>query len=209
MTAAEIQEFVQSGQQADTTFYTRSTELVARELLGALFIHHGTEGVLVARIVETEAYLAYSDEASHSYRGKTNRNASMFEQGGLLYVYKIYGIHHCINVVTETKGNGCAVLIRSMEPLLGIQQMKQMRGDKKIHELCKGPGNLARAFGFTIAHDAQPLTEDTTLIVPLPLNTQEQIITTPRVGIRKAADKPLRFLLKGNQWVSRPDIIPI
>lgn len=204
MTTTEILAGINAGQRFPPTFYCQKTEQVAQMLLGAIFVHHKNGVKLAARIVETEAYLAENDEASHSYSGKTDRNATMFAEGGILYVYKIYGLHHCINVVTETKDRGCAVLLRAMEPLSGLEQMESARGKKPLYELCKGPGNLAKAFGFTIAHDRHPLDSETIYIVPLPLNKTECIISTPRIGISKATDKLLRFLINVSPCVSRP-----
>lgn len=200
----KIMALINSGQRLDTSFYCRATSMVAQDLLGTVFIRHINGMMLAARIVETEAYLAETDEASHSFGGRTKRNASMFERGGVLYVYKIYGIHHCINVATEEQGKGCAVLLRAMEPIAGIPQMQAARGKKPLHKLCQGPGNLAKAFGFTIADDACPLDSDTTYLIHQSLKKTECIIVTPRIGISKALDKPLRFLIKTNPCVSRP-----
>ena len=131
-------------------FYIRDTETVARELVGKVIVKKLNTGEILAGMInETEAYLANDDLASHSATGKSQRNAPMFEDGGIIYVYKIYGIHHCLNIVTEKTGVGSAVLIRAIEPLLGIEKMKEFRNTDNINKLCLGPGNVAKAFTFS------------------------------------------------------------
>jgi DNA-3-methyladenine glycosylase len=111
-------------------FFARATEKVARDLLGAVLVRRVGDTVLAGRIVETEAYLAEDDAASHSFRGRTRRNEAMFGEAGTLYVYRIYGVHHCANIVTEDAGRGAAVLLRALEPLAGIEWMqKEQRGN--------------------------------------------------------------------------------
>ena len=131
-------------------FFLQKTEVVARSLLGKVLVKKVRNNFLAAMISETEAYLSENDSASHSAAGLTKRNSAMFREGGILYVYKIYGVHHCINFVTEGDGIGAAVLIRSAIPILGINEMKINRKTDKLDNLCKGPGNLAKAFGFTL-----------------------------------------------------------
>ncbi len=172
----------------------------------------------MAQIVETEAYLSKDDLSCHASVGKTKRNAPMFENGGILYVYKIYGIHHCINFVTEKAGKGSAVLIRAAEPLLGIVKMYENRGwDKKkgtgrrekgvknvdIFNLCKGPGNLAKALGFTIDDNFKSLNSPDLFIQKVNLPKEIKIGVSKRIGITKSSELQLRFFIKGNPCVSR------
>jgi DNA-3-methyladenine glycosylase len=177
-------------------FYLQRTEIVAKELLGKILVFRDLAG----KIVETEAYIPENDEANHSARGKTKRNAAMHEEGGILYVYKIYGVHHCINVVTEVKDKGCAVLIRALQPLVGIDLMKKNRKKNKIEELCKGPGNVAKAFGFTTDDNYNSLLSDDLYIVDN-LDDRE-IVADKRIGISKAIDLPLRFYYANDPYVS-------
>lgn len=179
---------------ATQKFYTQPTEVVAKKLIGSLFftlIKEQHRKVLL-RIVETEAYLSYGDEASHSFRGKTNRNSAMFEMGGILYVYKIYGIHHCINVVTEGEGIGSAVLIRAMECI---------ESEEYFHpETFRGPGKLAKNLGYSLEQNKLSLCNDEpTIYLP---KFDVPVRTTPRIGISKSKDMPLRFCLEGSRFVS-------
>lgn len=175
------------------------TPEVARRLLGMFLVHEGPRGSrggsTVGRIVETEAYLADGDAASHSARGKTARCASMFLPAGHAYVYLIYGMHLCFNVVTAAEGVGEAVLIRALEPVQGVELMVSRRGRPAGRGLCDGPGKLCQAMGIEFAHDgcelargplrlAQPVAGSTPL---------ERVEVTPRIGITKSAELPLRF----------------
>lgn len=179
-------------------FYLQKTESVARQLLGKIFV----SGNISGRIVETEAYLPHDDYANHSASGKSLRNAAMFEEGGILYVYKIYGIHHCINIVTEKNDLGCAVLIRAIEPINGIEIMQANRGIENLDLLCKGPGNLAKAFGFNINYNFQTLLNEQIYIYDDESESTFDIITDKRIGISKSADLMLRFYLADNSFVS-------
>jgi DNA-3-methyladenine glycosylase len=167
-------------------FYDRSTEAVARELLGAVLLGRRRRRWVAAQIVETEAYVS-SDEASHAYRGPTARNRSMFAGPGRLYVFRIHQVH-CANAVTRS---GEAVLLRAGEPLL------------RPAPPMNGPGRLAAAFGLTLRQDGDDLVTGPLRIVP-GVAPVERVITLPRVGLGKARDRPLRFVLFGNPWVSRP-----
>lgn len=176
-------------------FYEQSPEIVARALLGCTLVRHIGNDKVSGLITETEAYLAEGDAASHSFRGKNSRNASMFARAGTLYVYKIYGIHHCINVATEAEHCGAAVLIRACTPLSGIQIMKQFRGKEVPQErLCSGPGNLAKSFGFTLDDDGKSFVSNDLYILPSS-DTKLSFQATPRIGITKNADALLRFVL--------------
>lgn len=171
------------------TFALPAPEL-APLLLGASLTVRGCTG----RIVETEAYTP-DDPASHSFPGPTKRNAAMFGPPGHAYVYRIYGLHWCLNVVGLP---GHAVLIRALEPLAGLEAMQARRGPGK--PLCKGPGMLAEALGITGADDARPFGPPD---FSLTLNPPETYLTGTRIGITKAADWPLRFGLSGSRHLSR------
>jgi DNA-3-methyladenine glycosylase len=156
------------------------------------------------RIVETEAYLGPDDPASHGYQARrTRRNASMFEPPGTAYVYFTYGMHWCLNVVTERTGFPAAVLIRALEPLEGLPTMRRRRRRSGDQELCSGPAKLCQALGVSGREDGVPLTRGRLRIVRPPSRQRHAIIVTPRIGISRAVDWPLRFLLEGSPWVSR------
>ncbi len=181
-------------------FYLMDTIDIAMELVGCTLVRTLDDHLLSGRIVETEAYLPENDTASHSYKGKSKRNTSMFEKGGILYVYLIYGVHHCINVVTENEGKGTAVLIRAIEPIFGIEIMQKNRGESSIFKLCRGPGNLAKAFKFDLKDNFSSLTSNSLYILPKEENVE--IETSERVGITKSADLKLRFFEKHSKFVS-------
>lgn len=185
-------------------YYARDATIVARELLGTVLVRRMSHGEsLAAVIVETEAYLPHGDDASHAARGQTRRNGSMFATGGTLYVYKIYGVHHCINAVTEDIGIGSAVLIRAALPFAGIENMQQRRGENTpVTALCRGPGNLAHAFGFTTADDGISLCSSEAFISALPDIPLPDICVSARIGITKSADLSLRFYVGGSPFVS-------
>ena len=178
-------------------FFRASTPEVARRLLGCLLVHDSPEGRTAGRIVETEAYLSQGDEASHSARGETARCASMFLGPGHAYVYLIYGMHHCFNVVTARAGVGEAVLVRALEPVEGLELMQRRRKGRRREELCSGPGRCAQAMGLDRRHDGLDLAAGALRIEPRPRGWSPPTIeVTPRIGIRKAADLPLRFVTR-------------
>ena len=190
-------------------FYEQDTVTVAEDLLGCLLIHREEAGTTMGWIVETEAYLR-GDPAAHSFRGKTARNQTMFGPAGHAYVYRIYGLHTCVNVVTGPAGAGEAVLVRALEPAGGTDLMRARRGTDDLFALASGPGKLTQALGITMDLDGTSLSEDPLLVwspESLPGRRPEgptgEIVQTTRVGITKAADLPLRFYLKGNRYVSR------
>jgi len=174
-------------------FFDREVTRVARELLGATFLVDGVGGV----IVETEAYHP-TDPASHSFRGPTPRNASMFAGPGRVYVYRSYGIHWCLNFVCA---GAAAVLIRAIEPMAGLETMAARRGVAAPRALCSGPGKLGEALGITGALDGLML--DGPPFTLLPAATPPPAAIGPRIGISKAVDVPWRFGVAGSPYVSR------
>lgn len=181
-------------------FYERSTVEVARELLGKILVHGKTAG----RIVETEAYLGGDDLASHSARGITDRTRVIFGPPGHAYVYFIYGMYECLNLVAEPEGKAGCVLIRALEPLGGIEIMRQRRpAARKPEDLASGPGKLTLAMGITRAQNGADVTRGA-LVVRRPASGQAiDIVTTARIGITLCADWPLRYVIRGNPFVSR------
>ncbi|HSV46334.1 MAG TPA: DNA-3-methyladenine glycosylase [Ramlibacter sp.] len=174
-----------------------SSDEVARALIGATLMVDGAGG----RIVETEAYDG-QDPASHSYAGPNARNASMFGPPGRAYVYRSYGIHWCLNFVCREAGHGAGVLIRALEPLQGIEKMRERRGMESLRLLCAGPGRLGQALGITRALDGLRLDQPPFQV--LAGDGGVQVVRGPRIGISKAAEQPWRFGLAGSPFVSRP-----
>ena len=188
------------------SFFARDTERVARELLGTMLVSTIGGERTSGRIVETEAYIGPHDPASHGAErvGRTARNASMFGAPGLAYVYRIYGVHWCLNAVTEDFDYPAAVLIRALEPLEGIHVMRRRRGENlRDRDLLSGPGKLAQAFGINGAMDAHPLDEPPLWIEAGTRIAAKDVACGPRIGITKAADWPLRFCVAGSAWLSR------
>lgn len=188
--------------QLDKDFYLRPTEDVARALLGKVLVHEGTAGVTTGRIVEVEAYLYHDDAACHASRGQTARNAPMFGPPGTAYVYLIYGIHYCFNVVTGLEGEGEAVLVRALEPLTGMEIMAQRRGTNEPKKMANGPGKLCRAMAITKAHNGHDLNRSPLYLADDGFAVSE-VVTTTRIGISVATDLPLRFYLANNPFISR------
>jgi DNA-3-methyladenine glycosylase len=170
---------------------------VARDLVGWTLLVDGIGGV----IVEVEAY-APDDPASHSYNGRTPRNAVMFGPAGHLYVYRSYGIHWCANVVCGDDGVGEAVLLRSVEPISGIEEMRARREVDDSRLLASGPGRLTQALGLTHEHDGADLTRPPFAFVPPPASVD--VTTSTRVGITRAVERRWRYSLTGSTFVSRP-----
>jgi len=174
-------------------WFERDTITVARELVGTILVRRSASGrILAARIVETEAYLP-DDPASHSWPGITARNRAMFAAGGCLYVYRIYGVHRCVNIVTDREGIGAAVLVRAAEPLIGIEEMAERRTRSLPRErLLSGPANLARCFGFELDDNRRSCCGEGTWILPSVVQLSA-IGISPRVGITRGKELLLRF----------------
>jgi len=175
-------------------FFDRPADMVAPELIGMTLLVDGVGGVLV----EVEAY-DQTDPASHSFKGPTPRNAAMFGPPGHAYVYKIYGMHWCLNFVCQP---GSAVLIRALEPLHGVDVMQQRRGGLASRQLCSGPGKLCQALAITRDHDGMPLDA-----APFRLSASPDahpVATGPRIGITKGVDTPWRFVRPGSPFLSKP-----
>jgi DNA-3-methyladenine glycosylase len=189
----------------------KDTVTVAKAILGACLVHDSPQGRTAGRIVEVEAYLFDGDPACHAHKGKTKRNAAMFGPPGHAYIYFIYGMYHCFNVVTAPEGVGEAVLIRALEPLEGVPLMEKRRRTRHVKDLCSGPGKLVLAMGMKPHLNGCPLYRGPLTIrsadtCPAPHSLGEAAVAAaPRIGIKKAADLPLRFYLQGNPFVSRLD----
>lgn len=173
----------------------------APALLGCMLVHDTPEGRTAGIIVETEAYTA-SDAASHSYRGQSQRNEVMFGPPGHLYVYFTYGMHYCINIVTGQKGNGEAVLLRALEPVEGLDLMKQRRKKTDNLELTNGPAKLTQAMGISREQNGQSLLTKGNLQL-MPGIQPVEVTQTIRIGISQAKDMPWRFYISGNLFVSK------
>jgi DNA-3-methyladenine glycosylase len=185
-----------------------SPEKVARLLLGKLLVRRQGRQILAGRIVETEAYLGFDDPASHSFSGKTARTAVMFGPPGYAYVYFIYGMHYCLNVTCEPEGHAGAVLLRALEPLVGLEQMAKFRDlppDAKPRMLTSGPARLCEALDVNRVRDNAKnfLDEASDLQLRDDGFKISGIAVSRRIGITKAADRELRFAVVGNSFVSR------
>ena len=186
-----------------STFYDRTTPIVARELVGKALLLRQDDQWLGGWIVETEAYLDSGDPASHSARGLTASNASMFASPGTLYVYPIHA-KYCLNAVTQCQGEGAAVLIRAIEPIWGIQAMQHSRGYQDLRRLTRGPAMLCQALGVTHGDDGRCLISDQGLgIFNSPTAPERRVRSTKRIGISKARHRNLRFIDPDSTFLSR------
>jgi DNA-3-methyladenine glycosylase len=191
-------------------FYARPTLEVVPDLLGKLLVHRTPDGIAGGRIVEVEAYIGEDDPACHAAPGPTPRNAPLYGPPGIAYVYLNYGLHYLVNAVTEEEGSPAAVLIRALEPVIGLDLMRRRRSRARWRkgkpvpaddELCRGPGNLTAALGITLEHNRLPLTRR-----PLTIEDDgvraEALHWSPRIGISVATDRPWRCSIAGHAAVS-------
>ncbi len=188
---------VKAAKPLGPAFFARSVHEVAPDLIGATLLFDGVGGT----IVEVEAY-HHTDPAAHSYRGPTPRNQVMFGPPGFVYVYRSYGLHWCVNFVCEPEGAAAAVLIRALEPTVGLPAMQRRRGLDEVRRLCAGPGNVCAALGITRDHNGLPL--DRPPLAVLPRASAPEVAVGVRIGITKAADRPWRYGLKGSKFLSKP-----
>jgi len=186
-------------ERLDVAFFSRSVHTVARELVGCRLFYAGCGGT----IVETESY-ERDDPACHAYAGLTKRTEPLFGPPGRAYVYLSYGIHSLLNAVAEPEGQAAAVLIRALEPTEGLEAMRKRRGNRPDTDLCSGPGKLTDALGIGLDANNADLTADPFLFLPPEPGWAGEVVTSPRVGITKAIERPWRFSLAGSPFVSRP-----
>jgi len=187
-------------------FYLQPTIKVAQQLLGRLLVYETPEGSAGGIIVETEAYLAHNDPGCHAAIGRTKRNAVMFGPPGCAYVYRIHRVV-CVNIVTAPEDIPEAVLIRALEPTIGIELMRQRRGVQSLKDLCSGPGKLTRALGITLQDNGRCVTQPPLIVTAQRIKkwAQKDIVQTTRIGLRpdKGADLPLRFYIASSPFVSK------
>ena len=189
------------------SFFRKDTVELARNLLGCLLVHGTPDGVAAGMIVETEAYVGAIDKACHAYRNRSERTEIMYGDGGFAYVYFIYGMHHCFNVVTGPAGEGNAVLIRALEPVIGLDLMRKRRQTNQLQNLCNGPGKVCQAlaitkgeYGMDLCDPAGPLRLVRFRHIP-----DNRITSSPRINVayaEEAAAWPWRFYVKDNLYIS-------
>jgi len=190
------------------SFFRQDTVKLARKLLGCLLVHRTMSGVAAGMIVETEAYVGATDKACHAYQNRSGRTEIMYHDGGNAYVYLIYGMHYCFNVVTGPEGEGNAVLIRALEPITGLDLMCKRRKTDQWQNLCNGPGKVCQALDITGKEYGQDLCDPSSPLYLVRFRSvpDEQIAVSPRINIdyaEEAAKWPWRFYLKENPYVSR------
>lgn len=196
-------------QKLPELFYKRDVHTVAKELLGKIFVRKISDKILSGKIVEVEAYDGSIDESAHSFIGKTKRNEVMFKGGGFLYVYFTYGMHYCANIVTGNENDGCAVLIRSIEPIGGVELMainrfnKKNLSSKEKFNLTNGPAKICQAFKITKKDNGKYLLDDDIFILDSPTIDEKDIFITKRIGIKKSVDLLWRYYIKDNSYVSK------
>lgn len=187
------------------SFYDRPTLEVAADLLGKVLVHRTAGGMAAGMIVEVEAYIGEDDPACHAAPGPTRRNAPLYGPPGVAYVYLNYGLHYLVNAVTEGVGCPAAILIRALDPIDGVALMRRRRAPDGRHvavaDLCRGPGNLTKALGITIAENCLDLSRDQLCIEDRGL-VPGRVTSGPRIGITVAVDRPWRFWIDGNLAVS-------
>ncbi len=195
------------------SFYIKDTLEVSKELLGKYLVRKTSEGVVVGKIVEVEAYIGPEDKAAHSYKGKiTDRNRAMFELGGVAYIFQVYGRNFCFNIVTQKKGMPEAVLVRALEPVIGLELMAKRRGfddlnSKNLKLLTNGPSKLCQAMAIDKSLYGKSLLSEDLFIAELKEGGENfKIISTPRINVDyagEAKDYKWRFLIAGNRFVSK------
>lgn len=182
--------------------FDAAPDVVAQQLLRAFLCRRTRDGLCVGRIVETEAYLAEGDSASHSFNGRNRKNASMFGPAGRAYVYTIHA-RQCVNVVTESTGIASAVLIRAVEPVDGIHLMQQRRGTDRLRDLCRGPGRLCEAFAIGRDMDGWDISSGRRLWIEFDSDNRSfSPDRSARIGVTSAKELPLRFFVRDNEFVS-------
>jgi DNA-3-methyladenine glycosylase len=192
------------GRIVPASFYARDTELVARDMLGMLLQCTTPEGTASGVIVETEAYVGEHDAACHAAAGLTARTAPLYERPGIAYVYFIYGMYWCFNAVTREKGLPSAVLVRALEPVEGVELMRRRRPRvRRDRDLTNGPGKLCLALGVDGSMNRQSLQRGPLVVRDYVSYPDSEIAVTPRIGIRQAADWPLRWIVSGSEFVSK------
>lgn len=192
-------------------FYNRNVLIVAKELLGKIFVFEDEKInlKLMAKIVEVEAYDGSIDKAAHTFNGKTKRNEIMFNEGGYLYVYFTYGIHHCANIVVGKKEEGTAVLLRAMEPISDLEIFRERRfGRKNISEkdrinLLNGPAKICQAFGIDKKENGTDLLGNKIYLLDNDKVLEKSIVKTTRIGIKKSVELPWRFYIKDSSFISK------
>ncbi len=180
----------------------QDASVVAPLLLGFIVVHRTNDGLCAGRIVETEAYQA-DDPASHTHKGVSPRNRVMFGEPGHAYVYFTYGMHYCLNVVAGKIEDGQGVLIRALEPVEGIELMKERRGIEEVIRLTNGPGKLTQALGIGLKQNGKDLLRDKHLMLLAGVPPKE-VVQTKRIGITRAVDRPWRFYIKNSPFISKP-----
>jgi DNA-3-methyladenine glycosylase len=206
----------QAASRLPRDFFNRDATIVARELLGKLLIRREGKRLLAGRIVENEAYLGAIDPASHAYIGRTPRNAVLFGPPGHAYVYFIYGMYFCTNVSCKPEGNGGGVLLRALEPVLGLEAMADARGIElpseprtaQLRMISSGPGRMSEALGITRPRDNDKdfTSARSDLWLADDGHRPKEIVVTARIGINVAVDEPLRFVIAHNPFVSGPKL---
>lgn len=188
-------------------FYERSTLAVAKELLGKYLVHAADEGEAIGKIVEVEAYIGPHDAAAHTYGSlRSSRTEVAFGPGGHAYVFLIYGMHHCFNIVTNIIEKPEVVLVRALEPVDGLSLMKKRRSTDNINNLCNGPGKLCKAMDITRGDSGADLCGDRLYLLDNENIPESDIVTTPRINIDyagEAKDYPWRYIIRGNKFVSK------
>ena len=185
-------------------FFRRDAVAVARGLLGKLLVSRVRQSATIGRIVEVEAYLGAEDPASHAFQFRRHaQNEGLYGPPGNWYVYLSYGVHWCANLVAGPPGLGSAVLLRALEPVEGVAVMRRRRGVRPEGLLCSGPGRLTQALGISRVLDQRAMPEAPAYVLAGPSVGKAEILATPRIGITRGVDWPLRFVVRGSPWLSR------